>query len=359
MACVTRKKGRWAVDFYDQFGKRRLKMLPKGATKRKANKLLVEIEEQVNRRIFTPQKDIPTFKDAAADWINYKATNVRESTLETYRGHTQKHFETLNPMKVNHITTVTLEKWITEKRAGGMHIMTLRRVLVTLNQILTYSVRHRYIDHNPLKDTERPRARGEEKKRKGMQILTPDQIKALLDKTKDPKFKMLFMLAVFSGCRQGELLGLKWSDIIWDASQIHIQRSFNFGQFFDVKTEGSDRLIDLGPAVMTELKKWKLACPKYDLNLVFPSKSGTPIDRHHLVARHFAPTVKEAGLPKVRFHDLRHTFASLLIAQGENIKRIQTMLGHSKPTVTLDIYSHLIEPSNQGAAKRLEEAVLA
>jgi integrase len=128
-----------------------------------------------------------------------------------------------------------------------------------------------------------------------------------------------------------------------------------------VKTEESERMIDLGPAVMAELKKWKLACPKNEkneLNLVFPSKTGTPIDHHHLVARHFAPTLKEAKLPGIRYHDLRHTFASLLIAQGENIKRIQTMLGHSRPTVTLDIYSHLIEPSNQEAARRLEGNVL-
>ena len=109
---------------------------------------------------------------------------------------------------------------------------------------------------------------------------------------------------------------------------------------------------------MTELKKWKLACPKNELNLVFPSEAGTPIDHHHMVSRVFGPALTKASLPSIRFHDLRHTYASLLIEQGENIKYIQTQLGHSSPTVTLDIYAHLMKPTNQEAACRLEKTVL-
>ena len=115
--------------------------------------------------------------------------------------------------------------------------------------------------------------------------------------------------------------------------------------------------FDLGPTVITALKKWKMACPKSDLNLVFPNGTGNPIDHHNMVRRCFLPTLEAAELRRIRFHDLRHTYASLLIEQGENIKYIQSQSGHSSPTVTWNVYAHLMKPTNQEAACRLENTV--
>jgi len=108
---------------------------------------------------------------------------------------------------------------------------------------------------------------------------------------------------------------------------------------------------------MTELKKWKLACPANELALVFPNEAGKPIEHNNLLKRYFERTLKKANLPRTWFHDLRHTYASLLIAQGENIKYIQSQLGHSSPTVTLNVYAHLMKPKNKEAACRSENAV--
>jgi len=102
-----------------------------------------------------------------------------------------------------------------------------------------------------------------------------------------------------------------------------------------------------------------LACPPNAHGLVFPNSVGNPINHNNLVNRHFLPALKAAGLPKIRFHDLRHTYASLLIEQGENIKYIQTQLGHSSPTVTLNIYSHLMKSVNQEAVLKLENTVFS
>ncbi len=237
-----------------------------------------------------------------------------------------------------------------------MNILTLKKILVTLGQIMAYAVRHRYIDHNPVRDAERPIGQGGTKKQK-IRVLTPAEINALLEAETDQKYRTLFMLAIMSGARQGELLGLKWSDVDWKNSQIHIQRTFNNDAWYDTKTETSDRKIDLGPAMMAELKKWKVACPPNELDLVFPNQAGNPINHNNLVNRHFNPALEAAELPKIRFHDLRHTYASLLIEQGENIKYIQNQLGHSSPTVTLNVYAHLMKPVNQEAACRLENAV--
>ena len=90
---------------------------------------------------------------------------------------------------------------------------------------------------------------------------------------------------------------------------------------------------------------------------MFPDDAGGPINYSNVVQRHFQPALKAAGLPRIRFHDFRHTYASLQIERGENIKYIQSQLGHSSPTVTLNVYAHLIEPTNQQAASGLEDLV--
>jgi integrase len=223
---------------------------------------------------------------------------------------------------------------------------------------MTYAARHGYVDHNPVREAERPRGNGEKEESK-VRVLAPVEINAFLNAFTDKKYRTLFTLAIFSGVRQGELLGLKWSDVDWENSQIHIQRTFNNRRWYDVKTAASNRRIDLGPSMMTKLKEWKIACPPNELGLVFPNSAGNPINHNNLVNRHYQPALKDAGLPKIRFHDLRHTYASLLIEQGENIKYIQTQLGHSSPTVTLNIYSHLMKSVNQEAVLKLENTVFS
>jgi integrase len=168
---------------------------------------------------------------------------------------------------------------------------------------------------------------------------------------------VLFLLAIMSGARQGELFGLKWSDLLWKTNQIHIQRTYNNGAWYRPKSKASNRKIDLGPTVMKQLKKWKLACPPNEHDLVFPNESGNPLDHGHVLRKFFWPALNKAELPRIRFHDLRHTYASLLIQQGENIKYIQKQLGHSKPSVTLDIYAHLFNEENPEAAKKLDKII--
>jgi integrase len=108
---------------------------------------------------------------------------------------------------------------------------------------------------------------------------------------------------------------------------------------------------------MKELKKWRLACPPSELDLVFPGEDGNPIERTYLLKEKFYPALTAAEVKHIRFHDLRHTFASLLLSNGENVKYVQKQMGHASPTVTLNIYAHLMERVNQEAAKRLENAV--
>jgi len=356
MACIAKRHGRYVVDFYDTYGKRRWITMPKGRTKKKVMEKLGEVEDQLRRGIYLPDQKIPTFKQVAEDWIEYKKPNLRHSTWSVYEGHTRNHFDDFNPIRINQISTAKVETWISARHKDGMNLATMKKILISLGQIMAYAVRHGYIDYNPVRDAERPRGNGETGEDK-IKVLAPSEINSFLDAEEHMKYRTLFRLAIFSGARQGELLGLKWSDVDWQYSQIHIQRTFNNQRWFNTKTGASNRKIDLGPAMMKELKAWKLACPPNDLDLVFPNESGQPINHNNMVNRHFNPALKKAGIERIRFHDLRHTYASLLIEQGENIKYIQTQLGHSSPTVTLNVYSHLLKPVNQEAPSRLENTI--
>lgn len=359
MACVTdkKKKGRWAVDFYDQQGKRRLKVLPKGATKKQAIKLLREIEKQVDRRTYLPTKNVPTFQKVATDWLEFKKLNIRPSTWRKYEGYLRNHFQEIAHLKITRIHTARVERFITKRQSAGMNISTLRKLIVMFNGVMKYAVRHRLIDYNPVRDAERPKDQGGVE-REVVTILSPEQIAGLIDAEPDTKYKTLFMLAVFSGARQGELFGLKWTDVDWFNNQIQIKRTFNEGEWYRPKSKTSKRQIDIGPTMMAVLREWHLACPPNDLDLVFPNEAGGPLDHGNLTNRHFYPALKRANLPHIRFHDIRHTYASLLIEQGENIKYIQSQLGHASPMVTLSVYAHLMKPVNQESALRLEKTIL-
>ena len=109
---------------------------------------------------------------------------------------------------------------------------------------------------------------------------------------------------------------------------------------------------------MAKLRDWKLACPVGPDDLVFPNLRGKPLSNANLLQRGFYPALHRAGLRKIRFHDLRHTFASLMIANGEDIVRVSRLLGHASPKITLDIYSHMLPNDHYGSADRLSALVL-
>lgn len=141
-------------------------------------------------------------------------------------------------------------------------------------------------------DAERPRGNGESEESK-IRVLTPAEINVFLDAESDMKYRTLFMLTIFSGARQGEPLGLKWSDVDWETNQICIQRTFNNQRWYNTKSEASNRKIDLGPAMMKELKEWKLACSPNGPGLIFLNEAGQPINHNNLVKRYFKPELKK------------------------------------------------------------------
>jgi len=208
-----------------------------------------------------------------------------------------------------------------------------------------------YLQKNPAEHIERPRPKNKE-----MDFLTVEELNLFLSKV-DKEYYPFFLTAALTGMRRGELFALRWSDINWATNQIHVRQSYVLGKVEEPKSKHSIRAIIIPPTLRQVLRKHQLSCPKSERDLVFPNQNCGYLAGPNLLRRHFYPALRRAGLRRIRFHDLRHTYASILIAQGENIKFIQNQLGHGSIQVTLDRYGHLMPEIQHGASERLEQTV--
>jgi integrase len=395
MAKVRKHRKRWVADFRDQHGARRIEV-PAGTfenaaqEKLAAQALLTKRLSEVSRGQHQPVSQLPTFDEVCTRYIEAKV-NLRATTLRSYRGlidlYIQPYF---GKWKIQSISASDIERFrfeltqglpapiaralIERKLAANPKwsqgrakldaarlkpgVRTINKTLTLVTMLLNYAVRNRWVEYNAAEHVERLResTSGDERPIDG-NILTPDEILRLINATDDNHYRLIVKVAIFSGMRQGEILGLKWDDIDWNSGEIHVRRAWKEGVFTKPKTRYSARRIDLPDSLVLDLKKWRLRCPKGELGLAFPNGAGNPESHSNLLQRGFYPALRRAGLRKVRFHDLRHTFASIKLADGENILRVSRLLGHSSPTVTLNVYSHLLPREHYPSANRLSDLV--
>lgn len=179
-----------------------------------------------------------------------------------------------------------------------------------------------YLKVSPADDVDRPKLKSTE-----IEILQPHEFKQLLEKT-HPHYQCAFLTAFLSGVRAGELWALQWGDIDWNSGRLFVRRSVWKGGFQKPKTRKSVRKIDMPQQLVHALKRWKLACPVSDDDLVFPGIEGGIANHVNIMNRQFYPAIRRAGLRQVSFHSLRHSNASMRIQAGQNIKYISEQLGH-------------------------------
>jgi integrase len=193
-----------------------------------------------------------------------------------------------------------------------------------------------------------------------MQVLTPEQVKSLLEAATMDRFHALYVLAVATGLRQGELLGLRWEDVDFGGAMLRVRFALHeldgHLSLDEPKTAKSKRPVDLPEVAVTALREHRerMLSEGHPHGLVFCDTDGGPVRRPNLIRRSFLPLLKTAGLPRIRFHDLRHTAATLLLLQGVHPKVVQERLGHSQISVTLDTYSHVLPSMGKEAAARLD-----
>lgn len=232
--------------------------------------------------------------------------------------------------------------------AKGLAPKTVGNVMVILKEMLKHAVQWGYLDANPAQYAERPRGEDQE-----MQVLTPAEIHRLLGHAAEP-VRTLLLCAVMTGMRRGELLGLKWEDVDFEGNRIHVRRALWRGKFVTPKSKRSRRAIDMTRTVKEALARLP---SRFRGELVFCADNGTPIDPENFTKRDWARALRRAGLRRIRFHDLRHTYASLLIAQGAHPKYIQAQLGHASIQTTLDRYGHLMPDIHAAEAGKLDRLV--
>ena len=205
-----------------------------------------------------------------------------------------------------------------------------------------------------------------------MHTLTREQVTTLLDAAQGHRLEALFVLAVCTGAREGELLALHWADIDLDGKtsgkrrppitiRYTLPRTKAEGLALqDPKTKGSRRVVPLSDEAVASLRRHKAAqnaarlaagAAWSDMDLVFANEFGRFIEASNLLKRDFAPLLAQAGCPAIRFHDLRHTFATLALEAGVSVKQVSAMLGHQSIAITLDLYAH--------ATERMEDRALA
>jgi integrase len=306
-----------------------------------------------------------SFKDFAEDWFkNYAELRVKPSTLSSYRYVIDIH---LNPafgnLYLRHITASKIDELISRVRKTRKP-KTVNNILIQLKSMLTYARRRGYLRENPALDVRSVRL-----DRREMDFLNPSEIRLLLKHSQEP-FKTLFFTAALTGMRRGELLALQWGNIDWNSNTIFVRRSIYWRskketqegrtrfEFTSPKSERSVRAVVMSPALKEALEIHRMTCPVSSHDLVFCTKMGSPIDPSNMVEREFRPALTAAGLRCINFHSLRHSYTAMLISQNENIKFIQSQLGHASIQTTMDRYGHLLPVNQVGVGSKLDAQLL-
>jgi len=324
-----------------------------GSSKRAAERLLAKRMNQINSGTYQECEKI-LFEEFAEKWLSdYAKISVKSSTYIGYKAIVRLH---LNPcfgkQFLHRISTSDIQKFVSEKITKEKQSpKSVVNILVPFKEMFKHAVIWGYLKRDPSLYVRRPRVEQEE-----MDFLTPEEIRLFLENV-NPVYYTLLLTAVMTGMRRGELLALQWGDIDWNSSEISVRRSVFRGEFIKPKTKNSIRRIVMSPVLRQALEQHRLFGRSSDMDLLFSNENGLPLDPENLIKREFHPALDRAGLRRIRFHDLRHTYASLLISQGENIKFIQSQLGHASAKTTLDRYGHLMPNLENDAARRLDKTV--
>lgn len=340
------------VYYRDQAGKQHKKAFK---LKRDAEAFLAKTLSEINRGEYQPIKDI-LFKDLANKWFELKKSQVRPKTYASYKAHVDRLNNYFGDSKVKTITTEEVETFASELSAQNIGPATVARCLVILTGILKAGMRWGYLGRNPAEFLKKPKVPVPD-----MDYLTPEEIAGLIEAT-DERHKTLIMLSAFTGMRQSEILALRWSDIDFTSGKIYVRQTLQNGKFYEPKTDKSKRAVVIPLSLVEALKvhraRQAVELEKNPHDLVFTNTVGSPIPSRNLSQRIFEPALKRAGLRKVGFHSLRHSYVSVLLDQGADIKFIQNQVGHASAKITLDIYSHMLPGREQETMQKLETAML-
>ena len=356
--------GRWVGQFKDQ-------AVPGGGiryvyakTQQEALKKLKEEMARAQARLLAD-----TGRTTVAEYLGWWTENVvrgevAHRTYHNYLSQIRNHIvPRLGKKRLRDLKLEDAEGLYRSMAASGLSPATVRYVHAVLRRALEQAFVRGLVARNVAEGASLPRAG-----RKEIEAFTPEEARRFLQAAKQDRLEALYVLAVTCGLRQGELVGLRWEDVDLKAGRLTVRRQVQrsrdgSGMITGPTKNKKGRTIRLGEVAIEALKAhresqaeevasanglWK------DPGLVFASTIGTPLDPSNLVGRSFKPLLGRAGLPIVRFHDLRHACATLLFSEGVPVKVVQEVLGHSSVSVTMDVYSHVLPDMQDRAAAAME-----
>jgi len=273
-----------------------------------------------------------TVKDLSEKYLRTQTSHLKRSTYGAYE-YSLDHYviPRIGTRRVAEIGVVDVADLLADLSREGLSAWTVRGCLTPLSRMFIWAVRNGWCGRNPVAELDRQeRPKGDAKQ---MRILSSDEIQQVIAAATDT-YKLLLMTAIFTGLRRGELLRLRWEDV--DLLEGHLTVR-------EAKTKAGEREVVLPPFLVQSLAKASLS---HGEGLVFQTGVGTPMHPRN-VNRGLEATLTRAGVPHVRFHDLRHTFASLLIAEGMDVTFVADQMGHANPATTLRIYARLFDPAQK------------
>ncbi len=356
--------GLWvaSVDLGYVNGKRKRKGIY-GKTRREVAEKLKGVlhEQQQGRPIAADRQTVGQFLDR---WLSVSVqSSVKPKTYEGYESIIRvRVVPRIGRVPLPRLTPVDLQQLYADLRAGGLTNRSIHHTHHVLHRAFTQAVRWEILLRNPCDGVTPPRP-----ERSEMRVFSQEQTAALLHATRDHPSHALYVLAVTTGMRQGELLGLRWEDVDLTVGRLVVQRALQRQRgaglvLTQPKTARSRRTILLSRRAITALHRHReyqnvgrlqAGSEWHDHGLVFCNPFGAPLDPSWQTSV-FKNALKAGGLPPIRFHDLRHTAATLLLTQGVHPKVVSEMLGHTTITLTLDTYSHLLPVLHAQAATTMD-----
>jgi integrase len=354
-----RKDGKWLASVTLANGKRKVVY---GKTQKEAveakQKLLQEAAKGM--ALFTVDQTVGTFLDA---WLEDTIKpNLRDKTYEHYRWCANHVKAEIGDIQLRELTPQHIQRLHAKKRAEGYAPQSIKHFHRMLGKAMNDAVKWGLLARNVVSLVSTPRV-----PRSDMCALTIEQAQRFLAEASGNFLEALFVVAITTGARVGELLGLSWDDVDLQTGKVHIRRALGRRAkkglvLVEPKTERSRRTIHLTSLAIDALKKHQLRQQQLkgygepgwnEHNLVFCNHCGKPFDHSSMMKDYFHPLLVKVGLPSIRFHDLRHTAATLMFQLDVHPKVVQEMLGHSSISVTLDTYSHAIPTMQAKAVERL------
>jgi integrase len=363
---------RWQAAYADQTGKRCHRQFK---TRKAADDFMTGARYEVKQGTHTAPSASITVAKAVEQWLEHgEAEGLDAMTLRTYRSIVRWHVTPiLGPAKLATLTRPALEAYRDDLLAGRVpdgkprsrHMA--RVALQCLKAAIKEAMRRGQVAQNVAVGVQVKSNRSEgaeERKEIGIDVPDKVEIRAMLEAVA-PRWRPLFVVAVFTGLRASELRGLTWQNVDLKAKVLKVrQRADRWQQLGPPKSKAGRRDVPLAPMALNALREWKLACPPSELDLVFPTLDGRVLDHSSLARYAFGAVQRQAGIvdqdgrPKYGPHDFRHFTASWLIGQGFGPKKIMTILGHADIAMTFNIYGHMFE-LNEADHDRLAAGELA